>query len=459
MTHATTIVAISTPHGRGAIAVVRMSGAESLSLIYKHLVRKSLSPNHATYCTYQVDGQPLDEVVATYFAAPHSYTGEDMVEISCHGSLYIQQRLLQSLLDDGCQMAAAGEFTQRAFLNGRLDLSQAEAVADLIDSTNQAAHHLAICQMRGGYRARLKSLRERFVELTSLLELELDFSDEEVEFADRKKLQDLLDELTTECSRLAATFSTGNAIKQGVPVAIVGKPNVGKSTLLNALLCDDRAIVSDIPGTTRDTIEDTLILSGTLFRIIDTAGLRQSADPIEAAGIQRSHQAAQKADIVLLIIDNALTDTEKDHEIESLRQQIDLDGKRLIVVYNKCDISSADTSTHPFPGTHTPEDNIQYCSISAKYGDGIGQLKEMIASSFTPATPDEPLVTNLRHHQALTHIVEACDHVKEGFLQQLPADLIVIDLRDALYHLGTITGEVVTDEILSTIFSRFCIGK
>ena len=442
-----TIAAISTPAGVGGIAVVRISGPQALQMVLRHIDRSVLKPRMATYCRFSIENRMLDEVVVTYFVAPHSYTGEELVEVSCHGSRYVQQQLLQSLLDDGCRLAEPGEFTRRAFLAGRLDLSQAEAVADLIDSTNSANHTLAINQLRGGYAQKLKQLRQRFVELISLLELELDFSEEEVEFANRKQLMDLIAELTSECNHLAETFSLGNAIKQGVPVAIAGRPNVGKSTLLNALLGDERAIVSNIPGTTRDTVEDTLTLDGIGFRIIDTAGLRHSDDTIENAGIERSYQAIEKAHIVLYLVDSALTEEEIASELESLHQQCSTQGKKLIVISTKADL-------HP----NEKKGNL---SIAAATGEGIELLKQRLVEIVRQQSSqnERPLVSNLRHYEALVHIVEACKEAQKGMMQQLPADLIVIDLRDALYHLGTITGEVASDEILGTIFSRFCIGK
>lgn len=456
----TTIAAISTPVGIGGIAVIRLSGEQSLPIVLGHLHHKKLQPNYATYGLFHIDNEILDEVVVTYYAAPRSYTGEDMVEISCHGSAYIQQTLLKVLLDDGCTMAAPGEFTQRAFLNGRLDLSQAEAVADLIESTNHANQQLAISQMRGGYSEKLKSLRQQFIDLTTLLELELDFSDEEVEFADRGKLEQLVDHLTDECSRLANSFSTGNAIKQGIPVAIVGRPNAGKSTLLNTLLGDDRAIVSETPGTTRDTIEDTLTIDGIGFRIIDTAGLRQSDNDIESAGIERSRKAAAKASTVLYMVDARQSIDETVDELMKFIGETPLENKTLVVAINKIDLVDTPPILPDNVADHLPT-GTQYHTvhISTKKHTHIDLLLKALTCGLTLDDDPTPLVSNLRHYEALTHIVTACGHIKEGFDQNLPADLLVIDIRDALYHLGTITGEVASDEILGNIFSRFCIGK
>ncbi len=439
-----TIVAISTPRGVGGIAVARLSGPDALTIAEKHLSSLStyqpinlstLSPRRATYCRFD----ELDDVVAVYF--PKGYTGEPTVEISCHGSLYVQQALLQALVDSGARLAEAGEFTQRAFLNGRLDLSQAEAVADLIDSVTPAQHRLAVSQLRGGYAQKLKALRQQLLDLTSLLELELDFSQEDVEFADRGRLQSLLQELQEETLRLIASFRLGNALKRGVPVAIVGKPNAGKSSLLNALLGDDRAIVSDIPGTTRDTIEETLTLDGITFRFIDTAGLRHSDDCVETLGVERSKKAVEQADIVLYLRDATKPGEEPD---------LDLSDKTVIEVYTKADLL-ADSS------------RVGGLCISSKTGLGLDTLRKEILSRFHAQMGDtgqeDILLSNARHYEALKHVRQAFDAVSQGLADGIPADLVAVDLRDALYHLGTITGEVTSDELLGNIFGRFCIGK
>jgi len=439
-----TIVAISTPRGVGGIAVARLSGPDALTIAEKHLSSLStyqpinlstLSPRRATYCRFD----ELDDVVAVYF--PKGYTGEPTVEISCHGSLYVQQALLQALVDSGARLAEPGEFTQRAFLNGRLDLSQAEAVADLIDSVTPAQHRLAVSQLRGGYAQKLKALRQQLLDLTSLLELELDFSQEDVEFADRGRLQSLLQELQEETLRLIASFRLGNALKRGVPVAIVGKPNAGKSSLLNALLGDDRAIVSDIPGTTRDTIEETLTLDGITFRFIDTAGLRHSDDCVETLGVERSKKAVEQADIVLYLRDATKPGEEPD---------LDLSDKTVIEVYTKADLLE-DSS------------RVGGLSLSSKTGLGLDTLRKEILSRFHAQMGDtgqeDILLSNARHYEALKHVRQALDAVSQGLADGIPADLVAVDLRDALYHLGTITGEVTSDELLGNIFGRFCIGK
>ena len=439
-----TIVAISTPRGVGGIAVARLSGPDALTIAEKHLSSLStyqpinlstLSPRRATYCHFD----ELDDVVAVYF--PKGYTGEPTVEISCHGSLYVQQALLQALVDSGARLAEPGEFTQRAFLNGRLDLSQAEAVADLIDSVTPAQHRLAVSQLRGGYAQKLKALRQQLLDLTSLLELELDFSQEDVEFADRGRLQSLLQELQEETLRLIASFRLGNALKRGVPVAIVGKPNAGKSSLLNALLGDDRAIVSDIPGTTRDTIEETLTLDGITFRFIDTAGLRHSDDRVETLGVERSKKAVEQADIVLYLRDATKPGEEPD---------LDLSDKTVIEVYTKADLLE-DSS------------RVGGLYLSSKTGLGLETLRKEILSRFHAQMgntgQEDILLSNARHYEALKHVRQALDAVSQGLADGIPADLVAVDLRDALYHLGTITGEVTSDELLGNIFGRFCIGK
>lgn len=428
-----TIVAISTPRGVGGIAVARLSGDEALAIALRHLSVKTLASHHAVYCRFD----ELDDVVATYF--PKGYTGEPTVEISCHGSLYVQQALLQTLVDDGARLAEAGEFTRRAFLNGRLDLSQAEAVADLIDSVTPAQHRLAVSQLRGGYAQKLKELRQQLLDFTSLFELELDFSQEDVEFADRSQLRKILSTFHFQISSLIASFRLGNAIKRGVPVAIVGKPNAGKSSLLNALLGDDRAIVSDLPGTTRDTIEETLTLDGITFRFIDTAGLRHSDDQVETLGVERSRKAVAQADIVLYLHDATTPWTEPD---------IDLADKTFFVVHTKADLPTA-------------VERVGELFISTKTGYGLDALKQKIIDTFRSRMGKENdiMLTNARHYEALGRVKQALDAVAQGLDGGIPADLVAVDLRDALYHLGTITGEVTSEEMLGNIFGRFCVGK
>lgn len=441
-----TIAAISTPHGIGGIAVVRLSGPDAFAIASRHLK----SPGAAHPQLFRIGEKVLDQVIATAYHAPHSYTGDDTVEISCHGSLYVQQTLLQALLDSGARLAEPGEFTRRAFLNGKLNLSQAEAVADLIDSTNAAAHSLAVSQLRGGYAKELETLRQQLVDLTALLELELDFSDEDVEFADRSRLHSLASQIYTRVTALRESFHMGNAMKRGIPVAIIGRPNAGKSSLLNALLHDNRAIVSDIPGTTRDTIEETFVIEGTPFRIIDTAGLRHSDDPIETLGIQRTLTTVAQADIVLYVHDASQSYGHALADLQELQDRLSLKDKHLFIVNNKIDLVP-ETLTAPY----------RTFPISAKEGTGLDALTSALAKAAQTDLAQAPdvMLTNVRHYNALGHVEQALLHVAKGLADHLPADLVVIDLRDALHHLGTITGKVTSDEVLGTIFSRFCIGK
>ena len=441
-----TIAAISTPHGIGGIAVVRLSGPDAFAIASRHLK----SPGAAHPQLFRIGEKVLDQVIATAYHAPHSYTGDDTVEISCHGSLYVQQTLLQALLDSGARLAEPGEFTRRAFLNGKLNLSQAEAVADLIDSTNAAAHSLAVSQLRGGYAKELETLRQQLVDLTALLELELDFSDEDVEFADRSRLHSLASQIYTRVTALRESFHMGNAMKRGIPVAIIGRPNAGKSSLLNALLHENRAIVSDIPGTTRDTIEETFVIEGTPFRIIDTAGLRHSDDPIETLGIQRTLTTVAQADIVLYVHDASQSYGHALADLQELQDRLSLKDKHLFIVNNKIDLVP-ETLTAPY----------RTFPISAKEGTGLDALTSALAKAAQTDLAQAPdvMLTNVRHYNALGHVEQALLHVAKGLADHLPADLVVIDLRDALHHLGTITGQVTSDEVLGTIFSRFCIGK
>ncbi|MBP5548839.1 MAG: tRNA uridine-5-carboxymethylaminomethyl(34) synthesis GTPase MnmE [Bacteroidales bacterium] len=444
-----TICAISTPVGKGGIAVARISGREAKVISEHHLCSLkgkavTLHDRRAKVCRLCDGYDFVDEVVVIFFAAPHSYTGEDVVEISCHGSLYVQERLLRLLCDGGARMAEPGEFTLRAFLNGRLNLSQAEAVADLIDSQSKASHGLAVSQMRGGYARELEELRQQFVDLAALLELELDFSDEEVEFADRRRIRDTVNALKQKVSRLIDSFRMGNAIKNGVPVAIVGAPNAGKSSLLNALLREDRAIVSPVPGTTRDTVEETLSIDGIMFRFIDTAGLRDSDDSIEKLGIERSRKAIEKAQIVIVVHD---VSAGPDEEAEAMFADVSQTDRIILLVHNKCDLVLP-----PYPDGLT---------VSAKTGLGVDELKQSMIKAFREKMTDQGdvLLTNARHYEAMGKVLSALIEVEKGMDSELPTDLMVIDIRDALYHLGTITGKVTSDEVLSSVFSRFCIGK
>ena len=451
-----TICAISTPYGSGGIAVVRVSGADAIAIVDTlYHGRQSLIDAKAYTVHYgeikrktseerlEAKGEEiLDQVLVSVFRAPHSFTGEDVVEIACHGSMYIQQTLLQWLVDAGCQMAKAGEFTQRAFLNGKMDLTEAEAVADLIAAQTKAEKDLALAQLRGGISQELAVLRERLLTFTSLVELELDFADhEELEFADRQQLFDLAEEVDSTIGALVRSFQTGNAIKQGVPVAIIGAPNVGKSTLLNALLGEERAIVSDIQGTTRDTVEETLVLGGMLFRFIDTAGMRETEDRIENLGIERSRQAAQKAAIIIHLQDAT-------QPINTLSQTTDTEGKTIIQVYNKVDLK---------PGILLDDDSI---GISAKSGD-IEALKQQLVTYAKAQYNVRNAVTisNTRHYEALVRGQAAIQRVKEGLDMQISGEFLSMDLQDCLAALGEITGQITSQEVLNTIFSKFCIGK
>ena len=439
-----TICAISTPSGVGGIAVVRISGNKAIEIVDKIWRGKSID-SMATHTVHlgqiiDEDGNALDQAVAAVYRAPNSFTGEDVIELSVHGSLYIQQALLSSLIFNGARLANAGEFTRRAFASGKFDLAQAEAVADLIASESKAAHRIAMNQIRGNFSNRLKLLRDNLLQLISLLELELDFSEEEVEFASRNELINIATSVKEEVARLAKSFKAGKAIKEGIPVAIIGPTNAGKSSLLNALLDDDRAIVSDIHGTTRDVIEDTLSLGDYKFRIMDTAGIRHTDDAIESLGITRSLKAASSAEIVLSVIDIT-------NPIES---DVAVSDATLLRVYNKLD---------KLDGTHTlPKDGI---TISAKTGEGLDKLKEKMISIAKEAetTHSSVLVTNVRHLEALLNADESITRAIEALNAQLSGELVAQDLRLTIHHLSSILGEISSDEVLGNIFSRFCVGK
>ena len=453
----TSICAIATPAGLGATAMIRISGSEAFSIAGKLFSEKSgfadLDAKQAKFASIydNVDGKCslLDQVVVTKFAAPHSFTGEDVVEISCHGSLYIQHRIIELLLAHGCHMAEPGEFTQRAFMNGKLDLPQAEAIADLIEAQSETAHHAAMKQLQGELSNKMAKLRDELLQLASLLELELDFSEEEVEFADRTALLDLLAQIKAEVDKLLQSYRWGNMLKNGIPVAIVGEPNVGKSTLLNALLQRERAIVSDIPGTTRDTIEDTFLLHGTLFRFIDTAGIRESSDTIEQLGIERSLETIRKAAVILWIFDARKSAPEIDAEMTKIADSIPMDEKKLILIGNKTDLISDTTA------------NIERAIfISAKKGENMeAVLKEIERFVEENNIRDTTLLTNARHQSLLSDIRVAIDRTENGLQQQMPTDLVAEDVRVALHHLGELTGTVSSDDILNNIFGKFCIGK
>jgi len=458
------IVALATPSGAGAIAIIRISGADAIAIgasVFRSVRNKDLTrqKTHTLHLGHIADGEKvLDEVLVSIFRGPNSYTGENTIEISCHGSTYIQQQIIQLLLRNGCRMANAGEFTLRAFLNGKLDLSQAEAVADLINSDNEASHQVAMQQMRGGFSNEIAQLRQELLNFASLIELELDFSEEDVEFADRSQFRELLEKIERVLKRLIDSFAVGNVIKTGIPVAIVGEPNVGKSTLLNALLNEERAIVSDIAGTTRDTIEDELVIDGMAFRFIDTAGIRETKDVVESIGIKKTFEKMAAAQVVLFLINgeelihnNDLGNAQQ--EIGKIRNQFPL--KPLVIVANKSDKLTDKQKSQLIDAI--PDLML----ISAKQNTGVEELKRQLISFVNTGAlrNNETIVTNTRHYDSLIKALEEIQNVRFGLQTGLSADLMAIDIREALYHFGLITGEVTNDELLGNIFANFCIGK
>lgn len=477
MVNQDTIVALATPSGAGAIAVVRISGKEAIAIadsVFESVRAKDLKKqkSHTLHLGHIVDGQmTIDQVLVSVFKGPNSYTGEDTIEISCHGSTFIQQQIIQLLLRKGCRMAQAGEFTLRAFLNGKLDLSQAEAVADLIASDNEASHQIAMKQMRGGFSNEIAHLRQELLNFASLIELELDFAEEDVEFADRTQFKELLTRIEFVLKRLIDSFAVGNVIKNGIPVAIVGEPNVGKSTLLNALLNEERAIVSDIAGTTRDTIEDELVIDGIGFRFIDTAGIRETQDVVESIGIKKTFEKMEQAQVVVylvdgyrLMIDGQLAILE--NEIGRITNQFPL--KPIVIVVNKSDLIDTQTISkvenikrsllNPATSNQQP---ITFLLISAKQNTGIEDLKKQLISFVDTGAlrNNETIVTNTRHYDSLIKALAEIQKVQYGLQTNLSSDLMAIDIREALYHFGMITGEVTNDELLGNIFANFCIGK
>ncbi|WP_343624002.1 tRNA uridine-5-carboxymethylaminomethyl(34) synthesis GTPase MnmE [Flavobacterium lindanitolerans] len=466
-----TIVALATPSGAGAIAIIRVSGKDALTSaasVFESVSGKDLlkQKTHTIHLGHIIDGTKVyDQVLLSIFKGPNSYTGENVVEISCHGSTYIQQQIIQLLLRKGCKMAEPGEFTLRAFINGKLDLSQAEAVADLIASENEASHQIAMQQMRGGFSNEIAKLREELLNFASLIELELDFAEEDVEFADRTQFYDLLERIEFVLKRLIDSFAVGNVIKNGIPVAIVGEPNVGKSTLLNALLNEERAIVSEIAGTTRDTIEDELVINGISFRFIDTAGIRETKDVVESIGIKKTFEKIEQAQVVVYLLDSSgildfrfqTSDNSKlDNvkiEVEKIRNQFPL--KPLIIIGNK-----ADTLTES-QIQNLKSEIPEILLISAKENTNIEALKNQLLSFVNTGAlrNNETIVTNTRHYDSLLKALEEIQKVKFGLQSSISSDLMAIDIRQALYYFGEITGQVTNDELLGNIFANFCIGK
>ncbi|MBP6127996.1 tRNA uridine-5-carboxymethylaminomethyl(34) synthesis GTPase MnmE [Flavobacterium sp.] len=461
-----TIVALATPSGAGAIAIIRLSGKDAISIaaeVFQSVSGKNIAvqKTHTIHLGHIMDGaKTYDQVLLSIFKGPNSYTGENVVEISCHGSVFIQQQIIQLLLRKGAKMAQAGEFTLRAFLNGKLDLSQAEAVADLIASDNEASHQIAMQQMRGGFSNEIAKLREELLNFASLIELELDFAEEDVAFADRTAFNELLARIEFVLKRLIDSFAVGNVIKNGIPVAIVGEPNVGKSTLLNALLNEERAIVSDIAGTTRDTIEDELVIDGIGFRFIDTAGIRETKDVVESIGIQKTFEKIEQAQVVILLLDA------KELQISGLKFQVEIEKiknkfpqKPLLVIINKVDLLSKDAVEAIRQELETL--NLKLETISAKQKVGIDELKHTLLSFVNTGAlrNNETIVTNSRHYDSLLKALEEIQKVKWGLDTGISSDLMAIDIRSALYFFGEITGEVTNDELLGNIFANFCIGK
>lgn len=494
-----TICAPATVPGTGAISIIRVSGPKAIEIAAEVVSCKDLAdaPGYTIRfgTVFQANGKPLDDVLVSIFRAPHSYTGEDSVEISCHASKFIAEGIMQLLIKAGARTAEPGEFTQRAFINGKMDLTQAEAVADLIASQNAAAHRVAMNQLKGGFSKELKKMREQMLHIVSLMELELDFSDEEVQFADRRELDDLLKATIKHISTLMESFRLGNVIKNGVPVAIVGATNTGKSTLLNALLGEERAIVSDVHGTTRDTVEETMNIDGILFRFIDTAGIRQTDETVEKIGIERTYKKLHEAAIVLAMLDITRSEAELAESIKEILDKVDLKQQKLIFLLNKCDLAEAGNdgkagnsvrnnfvNIKNFIVSLIEEHNIKLYGkfqwyeanakgdlkeaigimpISAKSGEGLDALRTTLSATQKDllADSDTTLITNARHYEALSNARDALVRVRAGLSDALPTDLLTQDIREALYHIGSIVGEISTDEVLGNIFRNFCIGK
>ncbi|HVX27178.1 MAG TPA: tRNA uridine-5-carboxymethylaminomethyl(34) synthesis GTPase MnmE [Parafilimonas sp.] len=449
-----TIIAIATPQGIGAIGVIRLSGNSAIEIVNSIFSNKDLSaqPSHTLHVGNLKNGDEIiDEVVVSVFKNPKSYTGEDVVEISCHGSSYIQQKIIDVCIAKGARLAKAGEFTQRAFLNGKLDLTQAEAVADLIASNTEAARKTALQNMRGGFSNVLKDLREQLIKFSALIELELDFSQEDVEFADRTQLYNLITEAQKVTGDLLQSFKLGNVIRNGVQVAIIGKPNAGKSTLLNTLLNENRAIVSEIAGTTRDTVEEIINIEGILFRLIDTAGIRTSNDTVESMGVEKSLEKMRNADIVIYLFDVA---HETKEQVLAEQQKLMTANKKFILVGNKLDLLDADNTMKKYDG-------IDALFISAKEHTHVNLLKKQLVATVVTGNieTENIIITNARHYEALQKIADSLNDIQKGLDENIPGDLIALDIRRCLYYLGEITGEISNEDMLDYIFSKFCIGK
>ncbi len=456
------IIALATASGSGAISIIRVSGPKTIEItdsLFKSKDGSNLLDKNSHTITLGdiVDGsRVIDEVLVSLFVSPKSYTGENVVEISCHGSSYVQKEIIKLFIDNGCRAAKAGEFTLRAFLNGKIDLSQAEAVADLISSKSSASHKIALDQMRGGFKSDIKELRQQLLDFTSLIELELDFTEEDVEFANLKDLTKLIHKIKNTISVLIDSFATGNVIKNGVPIVIAGEPNTGKSTLLNAILNDDRAIVSDIPGTTRDTVEDELILDGINYRFIDTAGIRTTKDEIESIGISKTFEKIENSTIILYMLDCSNISSDKIESSKEIVNKItnDFPDKKLLIVANKIDIADSKLVESNFS-------DFSLCCISAKDGTNLENLKKHISScvDLNELNTSSSIVTNSRHYDLLCKTSIEIENVLKGIDNKISGDLLAIDIRQALQHLGELTGEVTNDEVLGNIFSKFCIGK
>lgn len=456
-----TIVALATPQGVGAIGVIRLSGPDAIQIVNKVFVAKDLSKqaSHTVHFgTIRQGAKVIDEVLATLFVAPRSYTGENVVEVSCHGSDYIIQQLIQLFIQEGARLAQAGEFTMRAFLNGQMDLSQAEAVADLIASSSAASHDLAMKQMRGGFSNEIQALRQQLIDFASLIELELDFSEEDVEFADRTALRQLVERIQKVLRDLIQSFQLGNVLKQGVNTVIAGRPNAGKSTLLNALLNEERAIVSDIAGTTRDTIEELLTIKGVQFRLVDTAGIREAEDTIEAIGVEKTLEKVRQSSLLVYMFDIIQTSPE---EVRADLKQLIQENMHVLVVANKMDLNPYTKYEHYFPENEQliPEEN--WVPIIAKEGMNVPHLKEQLYAAVIneKVNADSTIVSNARHYEALEKSFNALDAVLNSMDNNITSDFIAMDIRQALHHLGEITGEISTDDLLGNIFGKFCIGK